>query len=273
MTSKKYFLGFYILIIFSNYGRAQTDSVTYKSNNEEVKLALDRYLAADIIGAEVDKAFIKNDYPFVKQKLKLLFAKYPEFSRNGEYRTMLETIEKIELDEINRKEAEKKEKYRLENINNLGMWRINHPVNQSGELNKNSYITNTNLIHGTFSNSETKNSKLSVKFIISDSSKISIQLFENAGSLPLKAWSDHTYIVLVQDKNGNNYKIKAINTSDRLKFDEKASIQFHNTLLKGGIVKMRIHEYYNSGNNYQFSIKDANWYKNAFRILTTSKKL
>jgi len=267
MTTKTFLFGFVVLIIFSTYGYSQADSVTYKAKNEEVKLALDRYLAADIIGAEVDQTFVEEDYPLVKQKLKLLFAKYPEFARNGEYRTMLETIEKIELDEINRKEAEKKEKYRLANINNLGMWSINHPVNQSGDSNKNRYITNTNLIRGTFSNSETQDSKLSVKFIISDSSKISIQLFENTGNLPLKAWSDHSYIVFVHDKEGKSYKITAVNKSDRLEFDEKASVQIHNTLLNGSIVKISIHEYYNSGNNYKFSIKDANWYENAYRML------
>jgi len=96
MTTKIFFFGFVALIIFSNYGYSQAENDTLKATNEEVKLVLDRYLAADIIGAEVDKAFLENDYSLVKQKLKLLFAKYPEFARNGEYRTMLETIEKIE---------------------------------------------------------------------------------------------------------------------------------------------------------------------------------
>jgi len=67
------------------------------------------------------------------------------------------------------------------------MWSINLLVNQSGKSNKNRIITNTNLIQGTFSNSETQDSKLSVKFIISDSTRISIQLFENAGNLSFKS--------------------------------------------------------------------------------------
>ena len=235
---------------------------------KEIKLALDRYLGAEIIGAEADKAFIEKNYSFVKQKLELLFAKYPEYARIGEYKSLLKTIEQIELDEVKREEAEKKEQYRLANINNLGMWSIHHPVNKFGESTKNRYITNTRLIHGTFSNSETKDSKLNVKFLISDSSKISIQLFENAGNMPLKAWSDHSYIVFVQDNDGNSYKITAVNKSDRLEFNKNASIQLHNTLLKGDNVKIRIHEYYNSGNNYQFSIQKADWYENAYRILT-----
>jgi len=87
------------------------------------------------------------------------------------------------------------------------------------------------------------------------------------GIFLLKAWSDNIYIVFVQDKDENNYKITAVNTSDRLEFDEKASILFNNILLKGGNVKMSIHEYYNSGNNYQFSIQKVDWYENAFRML------
>ena len=267
MTTKTILFGFVTLIFFSTYGYTQEGNDTLKSNNEEVNLALDRYLAADIIGAEVDKAYIENDFFLVKQKLKLLFAKYPEYARNGEYRSMLETIVRIELDEVHRKDAEKKEQYRLENINNLGMWSIHHPINKIVESSANRYITNKSAIHGTFSNSKTQDSKLNVKILISDSTKISIQLFEHAGSLPLKAWSDHLYTVFVQDNDGNSYKITALNTSDRLEFDEKASVLFNNILLNGGIVKMRIHEYYNSGNNYQFSIQKVDWYENAYRVL------
>jgi hypothetical protein len=268
LHTKNYFFGIVVLIIISNYGFSQANNDTLKTDYEKVKLALDRYLGAEIIGAEADKAFIEKDYSLVKQKIELLFAKYPEFARNGEYKTLIKTIEQIELDKLKREEAEKKEQYRLANINNLGMWSIHHPVNKFGESTKNRYITNTRLIHGTFNNSETKDSKLNVKFLISDSSKISIQLFENAGNMPLKAWSDHSYIVFVQDNDGNSYKITAVNKSDRLEFNKNASIQLHNTLLKGGNVKIKIHEYYNSGNNYQFSIQKADWYENAYRNLT-----
>lgn len=261
--SDKFYDRFKISVVF-------LDSVINNNTEriKEVKLALDRYLGAEIIGAEADKAFIEKDYFLVKQKLELLFAKYPEFARNGEYKTLIKTIEQIELDKLKREEAEKKEQYRLANINNLGMWSIHHPVNKFGESTNNRYITNTRLTHGTFSNSETKDSKLNVKFLISDSSNISIQLFENAGNMPLKAWSDHSYIVFVQDNDGNSYKITAVNKSDRLEFNKNASIQLHNTLLKGGNVKIKIHEYYNSGNNYQFSIQKADWYENAYRNLT-----
>ena len=257
-----------LMIIISNYGFSQTSYDTLNTKNENVQLALDRYIQAENISAEVDKAFIEEDYYLVKQKLELLFTKYPDYARNGEYKTLLKTIEQIELDEIKRKEAEKEEQYRLANINNLGMWSIHYYNNKYWETTKNNYITNTNLISGTFNKSTTHNSKLNVAFLISDSSKISIQLFEYAGNMPLKAWSDHLYIVIVQDKDGNRFEIKAINKSDKLEFDENASIKFHNTLLKGGIVEIKIHEYYNSGNNYNFSIKNTEFYENAFRILT-----
>lgn len=268
MNTTFYYIRIVVLIILLNYGYSQENYDSLVVNDDKVTLALDRYLAADIIAAEVDKAFLENDYSLVKQKLKLLFAKYPEFARNGEYRSMLETIDKIELDEVKRKVAEKNEQYRLANINNLGMWSIHHPIIKFGESSEYGYITNTKLIHGAFSNSKTRDSELNVKIIISDSSNISFQLFENAGNMPLKAWADHSYLVFVQDNNGKNYKLSAVNTSDRLKFNKNASIQLHNILLIGGNVTVKIHEYYNSGNNYQFSIQKADWYENVYRILT-----
>jgi len=307
------------LIILSNYGFSQANYDTLKTNDDKVTLALDRYLAADIIaaevdkafikkdyslvkqksellfakypeyvrtgvyknllkdieqieadiiGAEVDKAFIEKDYSLVKQKLELLFAQYPEYHRKGEYKTLLKTIEQIKIDEVKIIEAVKQEQYRLANINNLGIWSIHPPVNQYGVSNKKRYITNTKLIRGTFNNSKTQDAKLNVKFLISDSSKISIQLFEHAGSMPLKAWSDHSYIIFVQDDDGNSYKIEAVNISDKLELNKIASIQLHHILLNGGNVKMKIHEYYNSGNNYHFSIQKVDWYENAYRVLT-----
>ncbi len=89
MTAKTILFGFVTLIIFSTYGFSQAINDTRKVNDEEVKLALDKYLAADIIGTDVDKAYIENDFSLVKQKLKLLFAKYPEYARNRKKKNWL----------------------------------------------------------------------------------------------------------------------------------------------------------------------------------------
>lgn len=170
--------------------------------------------------------------------------------------------------DYNKLKAEKKEQNRFANLNNLGIWSIHYYVDEFGESTNKGYITNTSFISGTFSNSATQDSKLNVRFLISDSSNISIKLFEYADSNPVKPWSgSDSYNAIIQDKDGNRLKLKAINSSDRLRFNKKSSRRIHNALIKGGNVKMRIYEYNNKSTNYLFSIQNVDWYENAYRKL------
>lgn len=110
-------------------------------------------------------------------------------------------------------------------------------VDEFNEPTTKGYITNKEWIKGSFSNSATQDSKLNVRFLISESSKIAIKLFEYAGNNPVKASSRGTkYRVLIQDNEGNRNSLKAVNYSDRLVFDEDNSLIIHNALLKGGML-------------------------------------
>ena len=169
------------------------------------------------------------------------------------------------------KEAEEKERIRLENINNTGIWTVQYYVDDFGEPTKEGYIRNTNLISGTFSNTATQNSALNVKFLITNSNDISIMLYEYAGNNPVKAYSSESYQVLIQDKDGNRLKLRATNYSDRLNFDKTTSKKVHNVLMKGGNIKFKIYESDTPTTEYDFTINNSDWYENAFAKLKETK--
>lgn len=76
------------------------------------------------------------------------------------------------------------------------------------------------------------------------------------------------YSVRLQDKDGNRNDLKATNYSDRLSFDENASRIIHNALIKGGNIKFSIVKDDTPTTKYQFEIQNADWYENAYKILT-----
>ena len=103
--------------------------------------------------------------------------------------------------------------------------------------------------------------------MINNSSKIRIQLYEYARNNPIKASRSDSYTVLLQDIDGVRSELKAVNTSERLRFNKQDSKQIHNALLKGGTVKFRITHDDRPTNQYQFDIHKPNYYENAYRKL------
>lgn len=151
------------------------------------------------------------------------------------------------------------------------MWRVGYYVDDFGEPTKQGYIRNTSLIRGVFSNTATQDSELDVKFLISNSYNISIQLYEYAGNNPVKAYSYESYRVLIQDTDGKRYDLRATNyESDRLSFDKTNSRKVHSILMKGGTIKFKIIESDTPTTEYEFTIQKADWYENAYRKLQES---
>jgi len=258
--------------ILNSCGVPKADYESLLDENEKLKLELDDCRnGEERLIAVIEKAYIQNDYLTAKQNIELLSSKHPESTKNAEYRELLKTIERIELEIAQKKADEKKDSIRLANLNNTGMWRIRYFVDEFGEPTKQGYITNSSSIKGSFSNTATENSDLNVDFLISKSSDISIQLYEYAGNNPVKAYSIEMYHVYIQDKDGERFTLIATNRSDRLGFDESGSRQVHKILLKGGLIKFRIVEFDTSTTQYQFNIQNADYYENAYRLLTENK--
>jgi hypothetical protein len=251
-----------------DFDKLQNEKKKLLKENEQLLTELEEcnYGAEKII-AEVEKAYSEKKYTIARQNINMLYEKHPESPKNSEFKNLLEKIEKEELVKRKKKEAEEKERIRLVNINNTGMWNVSHYVDDFGEPTKEGYIRNTSFISGLFSNTATQNSDLNVRLLISNSSDISIMLYEYAGNNPVKAYSAESYKVLIQDKDGKRYKLTATNYSDRVSFSKSTSRKVHLILMEGGMIKFKIIETDTPTTEYDFTISNADWYDNAYRKL------
>ena len=271
MKTKRFIYGLVIVTAFASCV-SQTDYDKLKSENENLKIELENCQhGAEKLIASVVKAYSDKNYSEAKTNIGLLATKHPESPKNKEFAVLLKTIETIELEEQKRKELEEKERIRIENLNNTGIWTVQYYVDDFGEPTKEGYIRNTDLIRGSFSNTATQNSALDVKFLITNSNDINIMLYEYASNNPVKAYSAESYQVMIQDKDGNRVKLKATNYSDRLNFDKTASKQVHSILMKGGSIKFKIYEIDTPTTEYDFTINNADWYENAYTKLKETK--
>jgi hypothetical protein len=267
-----------ILSVVSSCGVPQADYVKLNNEKKELFKENERLLieldecqnGAERIIAEVEKAYSEKAYSTARLNINKLYERHPESPKNNEFKELLKKIEKEELALKKKKEAEEKERIRLANINNTGIWTVRYYVDDFGEPTKEGYISNTNFISGTFSNTATQNSALNVRFLISNSSDISIKLFEYAGNNPVKAYDPDSYKILVQDKDGNRLKLSATNYSDRLSFNKTDSRKVHKILMKGGKIKFKIYEIDTPTTEYDFTIQKADWYENAYTKLKES---
>tara|TARA_B110000902_G_C14124220_1_gene519419 strand:- start:115 stop:942 length:828 start_codon:yes stop_codon:yes gene_type:complete len=257
---------FLLLVLTSCISQSEYDKVTVE--NESLKKELDECKnGAEKIIVKVEKAYSEKNFKQAKEMIAVLYEKYPESPKNKEFVVLLDNIKKEELAEKERKEAEEKERIRLENLNNTGIWIVTFYVDDFGEPTKNGYIKNEKYISGKFSNTATEDSELNVRFLISNPDDICIMLFEYAGNNPVKAYSPDIYKVLIKDSDGDKIELQAVNSSDRLCFNKSSSNKIHKILMKGGGVKFKIIESDTPSTQYEFTIEKADRYENAYKKL------
>lgn len=179
-------------------------------------------------------------------------------------------LEEKELEEVERKEAEanEKERIRLANINNTGMWVLGYYVDMFGEPTGDRYITNRDLISGTFSNTATQNSELNVEILITNKKNMAIILYEYAMNNPVKTNTLIVYTIYVKDNEGNILELEGRNSIDKIHISPWFSLQLHDLLIKGGSLAFRIIDNERTTSNYIFKIQNADFYENAYSILT-----
>lgn len=156
----------------------------------------------------------------------------------------------------------------LAEIDNPEIWQFGYYVNNFGNPTKTRYITNRELIKGTFKNTATQDSELNIRFLIDDSNNISIILYEYAGNNPVKSSSSNSYLVDVRSsKYEYESDLKAINRSDRLRFNEIDSRKLHNILVKGGKIQFWIRDADCPTTQYNFTIQNAEGYEDIYKVL------
>lgn len=264
----KSFTAFFLLLILTScVSQSEYDKVT--DENEILKNELDECKnGAEKIIAKVEKAYSEKKFEQTKKMIAELYEKHPESPKNKEFVVLLNDIKKEELAEKQRKEAEEKERIRLENLNNTGVWDVTFFVDDFGEPTKNGFITNGNYFRGKFSNTATTDSKLNVDFVNKSSNSICIRLYEYAGKNPVKSYRQDSYRVLIQDNEGNRSEYRAVNnTEDRMCFNRASSNKIHKILMKGGEIKFKIFDIETPTTKYDFTIEEADWYENAYQKL------
>ena len=200
----------------------------------------------------------------------------------------VEGVEIIEIDDSNVKykggqftiSTSLKYLYKIKTINgrliefeNLD-WKINYYVDDFGDKTNTGYITNITPIIGTFSNSATTNSDLSVRILVSDSSSVDIILNEY-GTMRVKAYSAQAYSVKIKldDNSVATCWAHMDKNSDRLSVDSKVNFwgnpkgesKLHNILMNNNDISIVIKEP-NSLTEYKFSFENIG-YSNIYNNL------
>jgi hypothetical protein len=267
----KYIFLFFILIWVAGCNNSEADYSTQKDKNIQLKIQLTEciLLQNGLSMHDSQKEEIKN-----KETLNKLDYEYIVVENNQLSTTLTECKGKTKT--LIKKEV---------NPDSTGIWSINYYIDEFGEKTKSQYITNTNWIRGSFSNSATTDSKLNVSFIINNSNDISIKLYEYARNHPIKSYSDDDYYqVHAKGKDGNKFSFYARLIGNNIKILTESEKQyhfhnlpqlanqylgvkkFHNILMDGGKIHFRIDE----GNyraEYSFEIENADGYKKAYEKL------
>ena len=194
---------------------------------------------------KLKEAMVEDNYSEVKMNLELLEEKYSGTPIFESYASMLNDLKKMKIgspDKFYGRETD--------------FWEVNYFVDNFGEKTNQSFVTNTDYIKGTFSNSATQNSKLNVTFIIKSSSDIAIQLYEYAGNNPVKASSAYSCYINVKGSDNTTLEFQSIYSGSRLSLKRKNSQKVHELLMKGGTTKFFIYEAQRPSTQYNFVIED-----------------
>lgn len=255
---------------------SQTDLDKVNSENKrlqgeitKLKKGLDKCQnGAERTTAKIDQSLKEKNFEEAKSLINKLAKDHPEAKANTRFSKKLSWISKeIKKIEAKRKKDAEQERIR-KNANNTGIWKVSYYVDDFGKPTKDGYIRNREKIYGTFNNSAVQGRELRVNFLLSKYTDADIQLYEYNGKNPVKGYTDKPYKVLVQDKKGKRYKLKGTlwKGSNRISLDKESSKSLHGVLKKGGTVEFVVKEE-DSLSEYMFTIKNSDWYYNAYKKL------
>lgn len=242
------------------------DSVQTKS--PDVRLSEQEYLS------QIEKSIELGKFVDAKNYIDLLVTCFPRSDKKSFYQNLLPYVTTKADELLSVADSVKKDSVLRANANNLGIWEIQYFTDIFGEPTSEKYITTQSPIYGTFSSPATLKSDLRVKIVVANANSVSIKLFEYKGTNPVTGYNDR-YNVIVQDAKGEWHELRAsINHSDRLRFDdfsykgERTDAEtFHNILMQGGRIKVKIQDADCSSTSYNFTIANSDWYPNAYRKL------
>ena len=262
--------------LMTEHQSLKTERESLKTANQSLtKQVNDLKFGADRIIASVQLDYSKKRYTDAKVSIKLLEEKHPESIKNAEFRELLKTIEQEELAAEQKRLAEEKEKHRLANLQNTGMWVMREYVDMFKEKTGEKFLINEKWIKGIFNNSATENSKLTVQ-LFSDSNGVYVQLYEYEKSIRKNPFrDDFLYRITIQDGDGARHAFSGTMLSghDRIVLSNRQTDAFHSIMKKGGQIKFSIEGVSPIVKNesYFFIIPNPDFYENALRLMTEKK--
>jgi outer membrane murein-binding lipoprotein Lpp len=262
-----------LTLLLVGCGISQSEYDKIKAENQSLKTELDELQNGEKrLVATIDKAYLDKNYARARASIVTLKSRHPESNRNADYAALLVEIDKAEAVERTAREIADRERTRLANLSNTGMWQNSLYVDNFGEPTRDAYIRNARPILGTFSNTATQDAPLRVRFLINDSSHISIMLYEYAGDVPITVNDLTGYTVRVRDQDGKNYEMYATSVSDRLGLEQEDARKLHAIFINGGRVRFWIQPTHTLSTQYRFDIDNADWYSNAYEKLSIGRR-
>ncbi len=139
-------------------------------------------------------------------------------------------------------------------------WEKAYYVDEFKQPTSEGYITNSELIVGTFSNSATTNSTLYVKFTV-DKKYVAIALVEYGSYVVKNSSSKYSdsYKIILQSANGTKYNLtgEIYPGGNRIVIDTSYNATILSALKSGGEIKLYIEETEYSTSNYLFTVDTA----------------
>ena len=142
---------------------------------------------------------------------------------------------------------------------NFGKWTKKYYVDEFGLPTNTPYISNTEYIVGTFSNSATTNSKLYAYFLI-DANDVAIVLLEY-GSQKVKSYSTDDYSIIMLDTNQKRHSIYGTmyKNGDRVYINDGYKNIVINALKKSGSVSFYLEHSKYTISTYLFTVETSNF--------------
>lgn len=250
-----------------------------RSENAQLKSKLDELEHGEPrLVAQIEQAYSSAEYGTAKKLIADFRTWHPESPMNAKYvelsakidQAMRDQKAKEEAEEEARQakiEAEQKERERIANLQNTGIWTVKHYVDNFGEPTNDTYITNKEPIKGAFSNSATQDSPLIVHFLLEGPQEMAFQLYEYAGNNPVKdSGYDNEYYIYLKDGEGKRYELEGKNYGDRISLKGIGARKLHEALMKGGALQFHVVKARMPTTQYDFPILNADYYDHAVAL-------
>ncbi|MDP1556456.1 MAG: hypothetical protein Q8L84_13450 [Hyphomonas sp.] len=252
------------IAVLTSCGVPESEHARVISENESLKVEIDELKNGEPrLIAVIKKSIEAKNYSEAKSAIERLMANHPSSDFIPEAERISAEINSLEQAAALAAKEEAAEKERQKNISNTGIWQVSNYVDEFGEATDSKLIRNTELIQGSFSNSATQDSDLTVILLIDSANEVHFVLYEYAGNNPVKAYSPDKYIAQMRDGRGNRERPVATNYGDRLSFGPEHSGIIFRALLNGGEIKFHIYEEETPTRKYDFTIKNADHFGNA----------